>query len=122
MNERTERIKKLIEMSGKSYRELEEITGIKRSSLQRYASGTITKISMDVIERLETALGAPKGYIMGWDEKPAEELEGLGALAAEVIMDQDAMEMAQDYLQLSPADRAAVRALVASLAAKTRKD
>lgn len=122
MNEKAMRIKELILQSGKSYQELETVTGVKKSSLQRYASGVTTKIPMDVIEKLETAFNVPRGYIMGWVEKPANELQGLGALAAQVLMDQDAMEMAQDYMTLSQADRAAVRALVASLAEKTKKD
>ena len=122
MNDKARRIKSLISQAGKTYQELEVMTGVKKSSLQRYASGVTTKIPMDVIEKLETAFNAPRGYIMGWDEKPAEDLQGMGALAAQVIMDQDAMEMAQDYMTLSQADRAAVRALVASLAAKIKKD
>ena len=122
MNEKAMRIKELILQSGKTYQELETVTGVKKSSLQRYASGVTTKIPMDVIEKLETAFNVPRGYIMGWAEKPADELQGLGAMAAQVLMDQDALEMAQDYMTLSQADRAAVRALVASLAAKTKKD
>lgn len=68
MNERTRRIKELVTQSGKSYQELEVMTGVKKSSLQRYASGVTTKIPMDVIEKLETAFNVPRGYIMGWDE------------------------------------------------------
>lgn len=113
MNERAARIKKLIEGSGKSYRELEEITGVKKSSLQRYASGAITKMPLDVVEKLESAFNVPRGYIMGWDEKPAGDLQGIGALAAEVIMDQDAMEMAKEYMALEESDRRAVRDFMA---------
>ena len=49
MSTRSERIKSLVEQSGKSYQELEKLTGIKKSSLQRYASGVTTKIPLDVI-------------------------------------------------------------------------
>ena len=55
MNERAERIKKLVIESGKSYSELEKITGVAKSSLQRYASGVTTKIPLDVVEKLENA-------------------------------------------------------------------
>lgn len=118
MNEKARRIKKLVEESGKSYQELETITGVKKSSLQRYASGVTTKIPMDVIEKLETAFDVPRGYIMGWVEKPAEELQDMGALAARLLLDQDAMEMAREYMQLSDADRYAVRLVIASMAQK----
>lgn len=135
MNERAERIKILIDKSGKSYRELEEITGITRSTLQRYAAGVTSKIPMDVVQRLEEAFDAPRGYIMGWDEKPAEDLQGMGALAARVLMDPDAAQMVQqymaleesdrqairDFMALSPADRYAVQLVMASMAGKQKK-
>ena len=69
MSVRSERIKSLIEKSGKSYQELEKITGIKKSSLQRYASGVTPKIPLDVIERLSVAFNVTQEYLMGWGEK-----------------------------------------------------
>jgi transcriptional regulator with XRE-family HTH domain len=69
MSIRSQRIKALIEESGKSYQELEKITGIKKSSLQRYASGVTTKIPLDVIEKLSIAFNVSQEYLMGWDEK-----------------------------------------------------
>ena len=135
MNERAARIKKLIDESGKSYRELEEITGVTRSTLQRYATGTTSKIPMDVVQRLEEAFGVPRGYIMGWDEKPAEELQDMGALAADVILDPAALEVMQkfmsmeesdrqavrDFMALSDADRFALRLVMASMSEKQKK-
>ena len=47
--------------------------------------------------------------------------QGMGALAADLLMDQDAMEMAQAYMQLSEADRYAVRLVIASMASKEKK-
>lgn len=113
MNERAKRIMKLVQESGKSYQELEKITGVSKSSLQRYASGATTKIPMDVIEKLEKGFNVPRGYIMGWEEKPAEDLQGMGALAAEVLMDPGALEVAQKYLAMEEADRQAVRDFMA---------
>ena len=69
MSIRSERIKSLISQCGKSYQELEKITGIKKSSLQRYASGVTTKIPLDVIEKLSIAFNVSQEYLMGWDEK-----------------------------------------------------
>ena len=68
MSIRSERIKSLIEQSQRSYIELEKITGIKKSSLQRYASGVTTKIPLDVIEKLSVAFGVSQEYLMGWDD------------------------------------------------------
>lgn len=65
---RSERIKFLIEQSGQSYQELEKSTGIKKSSLQRYASGVTTKIPLHVIEKLSKAFNVSQEYLMGWTE------------------------------------------------------
>jgi transcriptional regulator with XRE-family HTH domain len=75
MSIRSERIKALVEQSKLSYQELEKLTGIKKSSLQRYASGATTKIPLDVIEKLSIAFNVSQEYLMGWDENkdsPAE--------------------------------------------------
>ena len=69
MSTRSERIKALVEASGKSYQELEKSTGIKKSSLQRYASGATTKIPLDVIEKLSIAFNVSQEYLMGWEEQ-----------------------------------------------------
>lgn len=66
----SERIKLLIKQSGKSYQDLEKITGIKKSSLQRYASGVTTKIPLDVIEKLSATFGVSREYLMGWFDEP----------------------------------------------------
>jgi transcriptional regulator with XRE-family HTH domain len=69
MSIRSDRIKLLVEQSGKSYQELEVATGIKKSSLQRYASGITAKIPLDVIEILSKYFNVPQTYLMGWDEE-----------------------------------------------------
>ena len=66
MATRSERIKALIEQSGLSYQELEKVTGIKKSSLQRYATGATPKIPLDVIEKLSKAFNVSQEYLMGW--------------------------------------------------------
>ncbi len=75
MTTRAERIKETLEKSGLSYQDLEKVTGIKKSSLQRYASGVTTKIPLDVIEKLSSAFNVSQAYLMGWEEKksPSEQ-------------------------------------------------
>lgn len=68
MNKRSAMIKQLIEESGHSYQELEKLTGIKKSTLQRYASGTTTKIPITAIEKLSKAFNVSPRIIMGWEE------------------------------------------------------
>lgn len=72
MSTRYERIKSLIEQSGLSYQELEKKTGVKKSSLQRYASGTTVKIPLDVIEKLAKAFNVSQEYLMGWEDDKKE--------------------------------------------------
>lgn len=92
-----------------------------RSSIAKIEKGLVD-LSQSKIKQFAEVLGVTPGHLMGWDEKPAAELQGMGALAAEVLMDPATMEMVQDYLSLGAGDQATVRALVASLATKTKKD
>ena len=71
MSTRSERISSLVTQSGKSYQELEKLTGIKKSSLQRYASGATSKIPLDAIEKLAVAFNVSQEYLMGWVENEA---------------------------------------------------
>ena len=77
MSIRSERIKLLVEQSKLSYQELEKRTGIKKSSLQRYASGVTTKIPLDVIEKLAVTFNVSQEYLMGWSENTNGETTSL---------------------------------------------
>ena len=87
MSTRSERIKSLIEQSGKSYQELEKLTGIKKSSLQRYASGVTTKIPLDVIEKLANAFNVSQEYLMGWEEKKSSPSEPQLTEGEKILLD-----------------------------------
>lgn len=50
-----------------SYSQLSKLTGITKSSLQRYATGTTLKVPVDAIAKIETALEIPKGTLLGWN-------------------------------------------------------
>lgn len=68
-----QRLRECIESSEYSYEQLARLTGITRSSLQRYATGSTKKIPLEAIAAVEKALGYPVGYIMGWTEDPVKE-------------------------------------------------
>lgn len=70
MDERAARISLAIEKSGLSYPELEKITGVSKSSLQRYATGGTKKIPIECIEKIAEATGTDARYLMGWDSEP----------------------------------------------------
>ena len=67
----SERLKKLIDGSEYTFEQLGELTGIAKSSLQRYASGTTKKIPIDVIELVAPHLGVSAAHIMGWEDDAA---------------------------------------------------
>ena len=59
--------------------EIEQRTGIKKSSMQRYVSGETGKIPMAAIEKLANLFGVSGEYLMGWDKKEnPDQLEPTG--------------------------------------------
>lgn len=97
MSVRSERIKALIEQSQHSYQELEKITGIKKSSLQRYASGVTSKIPLDVIEKLAKTFDVSQEYLMGWNATPQK------SSSAELKLT-EAEKMVLDLFRLVPVE------------------
>lgn len=65
--ELSEKIKCDFDKSGYSFRELEHITGIPSSSLQRYVSGDIENIPIGRLDVLARALGTTAKEWLGWD-------------------------------------------------------
>ena len=107
--------------AGMTQEELASRVGYKTKSAINKIELGIRDLPQKKIAAFADALGVTPGHLMGWDQKPAEELQGMGALAAEVIMDQDAMEMVREYMQLSEVDRYTVRLVISSIMAKQKK-
>lgn len=63
------RIKNKREELGFSFQDLSDITGISKSTLQRYETGYIKNIPMDKFEILSKALGIHPAELMGWTIK-----------------------------------------------------
>lgn len=53
-----------------SYQDLANLTGLSKSTLQRYETGYIKKVPINQIRTLAKALGTTPGYLMGWEEAP----------------------------------------------------
>jgi repressor LexA len=60
------RLRDSVESSPYSYAELEKITGIPKSSIQRYTTGITKKVPVDAIQLIARAIGVSDAYIMGW--------------------------------------------------------
>lgn len=71
------RLKESILNSGYSYAELEKLTGISRSSLQRYANGITAKIPIDAIQTIAAAVGVDAEYIMGWTDSDLSNIKNI---------------------------------------------
>lgn len=69
-----ERLKNCIENSNYSYVELEKITGIPKSTIQRYASGVTKKIPVDAVQLIARALGISDAYMMGWSNNKFDKI------------------------------------------------
>ncbi len=57
-----------------SYQELANKTGLSKSTLQRYETGAIKNMPLDKLEDLASALNVKPSYLMGWNEKPKDQL------------------------------------------------
>ena len=66
------RIKRVIEKSGLSFKELEARTGIPKSAIQRYASGDTNKLPVDRLKKIADATHVSPAYLMGWSDKLLE--------------------------------------------------
>lgn len=63
------RIRELMNEKNISYRDLSNMTGIAKSSLQRYVSNPNSKIPMENANQIATALNVSLSWIMGKDER-----------------------------------------------------
>jgi transcriptional regulator with XRE-family HTH domain len=99
--------------AGITQEELASRVGYKTKSAINKIELGIRDLPQKKIAAFADALGVTPGHLMGWDEKPAEDLQDMGALAAEVIMDPDAMEMVKKYLAMDKLNRQAVQAFMA---------
>lgn len=121
--------------AGMTQEELASRVGYKTKSAINKIEMGIRDLPQKKIAAFAAALDVTPGHLMGWDQAPADDLQALGALAADVIMDPDAMAMAKyslamsqedraavrDFMALSDADRYAVRLVMASMSRKEKK-
>lgn len=88
-----DRIKADVEKSGYSIRELEKLTGIPSSSIQRYLANDSDNIPISRIEALAKAVGTTAEKWLGWDDD--ELTEEYVQLYKQLNADQQKMILAQ---------------------------
>lgn len=64
------RLSEEVKKKGMSTRELEELTGISRSTLSRYMSGTSGRIPLSKIQKIADALNVSSVYLSCWTDDP----------------------------------------------------
>lgn len=64
----SERMLKIIQEKDISYGQISKLTGISKSTLQRYATGETEKIPIDRLQKIAEAIGSSPAYLMGWDD------------------------------------------------------
>ena len=74
----SERIKQRRKELGMSYQELAALTGISKSTLQRYETGSIRNIPLDKLDVLAEGLGTTAMYILGKPEPANAEMINSG--------------------------------------------
>lgn len=75
LNELINRIKLRRQELDMSYQDLSDLTGISKSTLQRYETGFIKKVPITQIEIIAKALRIDPAYLMGWNNtSPAPRL------------------------------------------------
>lgn len=97
-NEIAVKISRAMHVAQMSYGELSKMTGIPKSALQRYATGTTAKLPLPRLEAIASALNLDPAYLMGWedDPKPANNKKDAPAMSESV------MQLVKVIEQLSP--------------------
>lgn len=92
----TNKLKVEREKAGMSLSELSKITGISKSTLQRYETGTTKKIPIEAIPTIERALKLPSGFLMGWSDKPQNAPDNASPKSIEQMTAREILERAEE--------------------------
>ncbi len=100
--------------------ELASKLGKDRSTIYRYEKGDIENLPLDILEPIAAALNTSPAYLMGWDEEIKKDPVGAAERHFEMVMDEDLIEIFEDFKSLDATKRKIVKDLVHSLA-ETKK-
>ena len=97
-NEIAVKISRAMHAAQMSYGDLSKATGIPKSALQRYATGTTAKLPLPRLEAIASALNLDPAYLMGWEDDPKSANKKKDAPA----MSESVMQLVKVIEQLSP--------------------
>ncbi len=92
MKEIVDRIRNRRLELGYSFQDLADLTGMSKSTLQRYETGAIKNIALDKLKVLSDALKVSAEYLMGWDEEEKEKDNAY-------YLDPEAAQIAQEVFE-----------------------
>ena len=108
-----EKIKTARLAKGMTQQELGELLGVQKSAIAKYESGRVVNIKRSTLKKISDILGIrPSELIFDINEKPVETAER----HFEMIMDEDLVEIFEDFRKLDSSKRKLVKDLVKSLA------
>lgn len=116
------RLREAMYKAEKSQADLSRETGISKATLSRYLSGQFEPKQI-AVNKMAVALNVAEMWLWGCDvpmERPAP--EELGALAADVLLNPDLLQLVQLYMGLDESDKKIVLMLVENMHQKTIKD
>lgn len=90
-----------------TYRDLEQLTGISRTSLMRYETGEVKSIPISKIKTIAGALNVDVAWLVGWKET-TEELDQKAELLAKVTGDKELQSALKIYYSLSREKQASI--------------
>jgi transcriptional regulator with XRE-family HTH domain len=98
-----------------SYAELERKTGIPKSSIQRYATGTTKKIPIDAVKLIADATNYSAAWIMGWGNDSVEKKnDAITDIILKLRSDAELLELVTEITLLLPEQRIAVQSLLSA--------
>lgn len=130
------RIKKRREELGYSFQDLANLTGISKSTLQRYETGYIKNLPLSKIEILAKALRTTGPYLMGWEESP----KNIETFSNDMDIDEDILAvvdlmmrtdsetrryiytLVRDYLKCSVRDQSRINSVAYMIAERALTD
>ena len=75
-----QRIRELRQKQGLTQERLGEYIGVSRGAINKIEKGTTENLKRSQIERLAEKLGCTPTYLMGWDNKPNQQVQDLGRI------------------------------------------
>lgn len=112
-----ERIKELRSQKGLTLAQIADALGTTEATAQRYETGKgIKNIPYDVIEKYANIFGCKPQFIMGWEDRIQSDPVRSAEIHVEILMDEDFVDLFDDFKKLNKKERKVVKKLVHDMA------